>query len=77
MNCIPVYPTENTIFEYIEEPSKVAMKELRAKIAKYIHPMAHCARCRADAAGLLGQDSSEAMDMIGQFSTMYYWRKNL
>jgi nitrogen fixation protein NifB len=70
MNCIPVFPTENTIFEYIEEPSKVAMKELRATIAKYIHPMAHCARCRADAAGLLGKDCSEAMEMIGQFSTM-------
>ncbi|MDR3220253.1 MAG: nitrogen fixation protein NifB, partial [Dysgonamonadaceae bacterium] len=31
---------------------------------------AHCARCRADAAGLLGHDNPEAMDMIGQFSTM-------
>jgi nitrogen fixation protein NifB len=32
--------------------------------------MAHCARCRADAAGLLGKDSDEAMNMIGQFSSM-------
>jgi nitrogen fixation protein NifB len=70
MNCIPIFPTENTVFETLGEPSKIAMKELRANVAKYIVPMAHCARCRADAAGLLGKDSAEAMHMIGQFSTM-------
>lgn len=32
--------------------------------------MAHCARCRADAAGLLGHDNAEAMNMIGQFSSL-------
>ncbi len=70
MNCIPIYPTENTRFEYMEEPSKASMKELKGQVAKHIRPMTHCARCRADAAGLLGKDSAEAMDMIGQFSTM-------
>lgn len=70
MNCIPMYPTENTAFESLVEPSKEAMKEIKAKIGKYIKPMAHCARCRADAAGLLGKDSSEAMEMIAHFSSM-------
>lgn len=70
MNCIPMYPTENTEFEVLGEPSKEMMRSIRKKIAKYIKPMTHCARCRADAAGLLGHDNQEAMNMIGQFSGM-------
>ncbi|MCO6025242.1 radical SAM protein [Prevotella cerevisiae] len=70
MNCIPMYPTENTDFERLGEPSKLEMKEIKSKICHYIRPMTHCARCRADAAGLLGHDNLEAMNMIGQFSTM-------
>jgi nitrogen fixation protein NifB len=70
MNCIPLYPTENTEFEHLEEPSKEMMKQLKVAVSRHIRPMAHCARCRADAAGLLGYDSTEAMEMIGQFSTM-------
>ncbi|MFZ4455827.1 MAG: nitrogenase cofactor biosynthesis protein NifB [Bacteroidales bacterium] len=70
MNCIPMYPTADTAFEEFEEPSKEMMKGIKETIAKYIKPMAHCARCRADAAGLLGHDNKEAMDMIAQFSTL-------
>ena len=70
MNCIPMYPTENTLFEVLEEPSKALMKEIKEKISKHIKPMAHCSRCRADAAGLLGHDNKEAMEMIGQFSSL-------
>jgi nitrogen fixation protein NifB len=70
MNCIPMYPTADTAFEEFDEPSKEMMKGIKETIAKYIKPMAHCARCRADAAGLLGHDNKEAMDMIAQFSTL-------
>jgi nitrogen fixation protein NifB len=69
MNCIPVYPVENTEFAFLSEPSKEMMKKLKSVISQYIKPMTHCARCRADAAGLLGYDNIEAMNMIGQFST--------
>ncbi len=70
MNSLPLYPTEDTAFESLEEPSKEVMKDIKAMIGQYIKPMAHCARCRADAAGLLGKDNDEAMNMIGQFSSM-------
>lgn len=70
MNCIPMYPTADTLFENLEEPSKEMMSGIKQQISKYIKPMGHCARCRADAAGLLGHDDSEAMDMIKQFSAM-------
>ncbi len=70
MNCIPMYPTADTAFEEYEEPSKEMMKEIKMKISKYIKPMAHCARCRADAAGLLGHDHPDTMDMIAQYSAL-------
>jgi nitrogen fixation protein NifB len=70
MNCLPLYPAENTEFALLKEPSKEMMKAIRLRIAGYITPMAHCARCRADAAGLLGCDDTEAMKMIGQFSAL-------
>jgi nitrogen fixation protein NifB len=64
MNCIPVYPNKDTKFENIEKPSAELMKDIRDKISNYIKPMTHCARCRADAAGLLGDDSEEAMTLL-------------
>ena len=70
MNCIPLYPTAKTAFGKIEEPSKEMMKRIRSQITKYIKPMSHCARCRADAVGLLGMDNMNAMDMVKQFSMM-------
>jgi nitrogen fixation protein NifB len=70
MNCLPLYPVENTGFEELTEPSGEMMKCIKMDIAQHIKPMSHCARCRADAAGLLGHDHTAAMDMIGQFSTM-------
>lgn len=70
MNCIPMYPTAGTLFENIKEPSKELMKQIKSQISKYIKPMGHCARCRADAAGLLGHDDAEAMNMVRQYSTL-------
>jgi len=70
MNCIPLYPTAKTAFGKMEEPSKEMMKRIRSQITKYIKPMSHCARCRADAVGLLGMDNMNAMDMVKQFSMM-------
>lgn len=68
MNTIPLYPVKDTAFEEMEEPSKELMKSLRKEIGEFIKPMTHCARCRADAAGLLGQDIEEAKQMIRDFA---------
>ena len=46
------------------------MKLLRADIAKYIKPMTHCARCRADAVGLLGKDDPEAAKLLTEVANM-------
>ncbi|MBN1117274.1 MAG: radical SAM protein [Bacteroidales bacterium] len=69
MNCIPLYPNKNTPFENVLAPTHNEMQAIRAKILKHIKPMTHCARCRADAAGLLGQDYKGAMDMLREYSS--------
>ena len=58
LNCMPMYPNPDTLFEDIPEPDKASMEELRAKAEKYLPQMRHCTRCRADAVGLLGDDRS-------------------
>lgn len=70
MNTIPLYPVEGTPFETLNEPSPGMMKVIRADIAKHIKPMTHCARCRADAVGLLGKDDPEAAKLLSDIANM-------
>ena len=55
LNCIPLYPVENTPFAELPQPSTEQIAELREQVAPYMPLMHHCTRCRADAAGLLGE----------------------
>lgn len=68
MNVIPLYPVKGTPYEDFDEPTPVLMKDLRQMVGNYVKPMLHCARCRADAAGLLGKDIKESVQMIRDFS---------
>lgn len=68
MNVIPLYPVKDTPFEEFKEPAPLFMKTLRGMVANYIKPMEHCARCRADAAGLLGNDIKESTRMLRDFA---------
>jgi len=72
MNIIPLYPVKDTPYEDFEEPSPALMKDLRKMTANYIKPMEHCARCRADAAGLLGKDIKESTQMLRDFAIKTY-----
>jgi nitrogen fixation protein NifB len=66
-NCIPLIPVKGTPFGLLEEPSPSVMRTVRAKTSLHIKQMSHCARCRADAVGLLGQDqSTESEQLISQ-----------
>ncbi len=55
-NCIALIPVQGTPFETLLEPSAQEMRVVRAQTSVHIPQMKHCARCRADAAGLLGED---------------------
>lgn len=54
-NCIPLYPTQNTVFAAIPSPSGETMRRLRQEAEVYLPQMTHCTRCRADAVGFLGE----------------------
>ncbi len=56
MNMIPLLPVKGTAFGGLGEPSKETVRELRSKAESHLPQLSHCARCRADAAGLLGKD---------------------
>jgi len=66
MNCIPLIPTTDTQFEDTPKPTSALIKKVTGEISEHIQPMTHCARCRADAAGLIGHDNKEAYNLIGQ-----------
>ncbi|MBN2595859.1 radical SAM protein [Labilibaculum sp.] len=66
MNTIPLFPVKDTAMEHMEEPTPDFMKSLRKKVEVFLPPMSHCARCRADAAGLLGKDSAEAAKLLSE-----------
>ncbi|WP_423128010.1 radical SAM protein [Gaoshiqia sp. Z1-71] len=70
MNAIPLYPVTGTPFENLKEPDLLTMREIRGKIAKHLKPMTHCARCRADAVGLLGEDDPEAKKIMSDITNL-------
>jgi nitrogen fixation protein NifB len=69
MNCIPVVPNSDTVFETMKAPDKKTIFATRLVAGEHIKMMTHCARCRADAAGLLGQDFKDAFGMIQEFAS--------
>ncbi len=66
MNCIPLIPAEGSVFENNEKPSREMVNEIVKKIANHVTPMTHCARCRADAAGLIGHDHHDVFKLINE-----------
>jgi nitrogen fixation protein NifB len=70
MNCIPLIPAEGSDMAGYPKPTREAIKEITNKISKHIKPMTHCARCRADAAGLIGKDDKSAYKLISQCASM-------
>ncbi len=67
LNCIPLYPVAGTPFGELDAPSDELVVEVRRRAADFLPQMHHCTRCRADAAGLLGEDLSvEQIDRLAQ-----------
>ena len=69
MNCIPVIPNKETLFEAMEEPSKQMVFLVRTLAKEHIPMMTHCSRCRADAAGLLGKDNTEVYGLLQEYAS--------
>jgi nitrogenase cofactor biosynthesis protein NifB len=58
-NIMKFIPAENTPFVDKKPLNEEELKNLRIKCSQYLSQMYHCRQCRADAAGLLGQDISD------------------
>lgn len=70
-NCLPYYNTRETVFENIPEPHPELVTSIQRKTSQYLPQMKHCARCRADAVGIIGQDNSDAlMKQLQEAATM-------
>jgi nitrogen fixation protein NifB len=63
-NCIPMMHVEDTAFEGIPSPSPECMRTLRNEAGKALPQMSHCARCRADAAGILGAPNPAEIERL-------------
>ncbi len=63
-NCIPLYPVEGTPFEHIDPVSRTELEKIRLHASQYIKQMTHCQRCRADAAGMLGESNPEEITKL-------------
>ncbi len=68
INCIPLLPTAETDFADLIEPDTKTVFRVRTLASEYLPIMSHCARCRADAAGLLGKDLSETHVLLKKYS---------
>lgn len=67
-NCIPYYRNEGSAFANLSEPSRELVDEVKQAAARYLPQMQHCARCRADAAGLIGKNTSgEFMRLLKEY----------
>lgn len=70
MNCIPLIPAEGSEMAGFPKPTRQAVNDIVKQVSKHIEPMTHCARCRADAAGILGKDNKDAYQLIQQCASM-------
>ncbi|MCL6591135.1 MAG: radical SAM protein [Firmicutes bacterium] len=61
MNAVPFYPVPGSFFAGLEEPSIGLVSMARREAGRFIPQMEHCVRCRADAAGILGEKDSPAI----------------
>ncbi|AEF84549.1 nitrogenase cofactor biosynthesis protein NifB [Treponema primitia ZAS-2] len=63
-NCIPMMHVEETAFADIPSPTGESMTALRLETGKHLRQMSHCARCRADAAGFLGEENPREIERL-------------
>jgi len=56
MNVTRLIPAQGSDFQDMIPVSQEKLHEVRQKCSLYINQMYHCKQCRADAAGLLGED---------------------
>src|SRR5208283_178871 len=68
-NAIPMYHVAGTPFADIAPLAHEKVERLRKAAGLYLPQMSHCSRCRADAAGMIGEkQNDEIMDLLRKAS---------
>jgi nitrogen fixation protein NifB len=70
-NCMAMVHAEGSAFEHIPPAPAEDIRAQRILAEKYIPQMSHCARCRADAAGLIGEENSgDLQRLLAEFAVV-------
>jgi nitrogen fixation protein NifB len=56
MNCMALVPVKGAEFEHLAPPDNLTMARVRLQSERFLPQMTHCARCRADAVGFIGEE---------------------
>ena len=56
MNLMPLVPVKGAVFEDVPPPDTLTTARLRLQCGQLLPQMTHCARCRADAVGYIGEN---------------------
>ena len=69
MNCMPLYHVQGTPLHDVAPPSQELLRLVREEAKAFMPQMGHCSRCRADAAGMIGEpQSKEIMELLKKAS---------
>jgi nitrogen fixation protein NifB len=69
MNCMPLVPVAGAMFEEVPAPDAAMTARVRLQSGVHLPQMIHCARCRADAVGLINEKMTEAqMETLNRFA---------
>ena len=69
MNCMAFLPVQGAEFENLPPPDPAFVAGTRMKTGRHLPQMTHCARCRADAVGLIDQpNTAEQMETLAAFA---------
>jgi nitrogen fixation protein NifB len=71
MNCMALVPVKGAAFEELAPPDNLMTARVRLQSGRHVKQMMHCARCRADAVGLIGEEmTAEQHDEVKHFASM-------
>jgi nitrogen fixation protein NifB len=61
MNCMPLQLNDQALARGWREPTEAEVEKAKQRAGALLPQMNHCTRCRADAAGLLGEDRGQEL----------------
>ena len=71
MNCMALVPVKGAAFENVPPPDNLTMMRVRLQCGLHLPQMTHCARCRADAVGYIGESMTpEQHDALKHYANM-------